>query len=74
MELYPLIEPFVNYTKDLASQSHQIASGLGRALHKGARRMLEGEAGDTNHQGADTDASDADISSNVAGSPETLNT
>ena len=43
MELYPLIEPFVNYTKDLAAQSHEIASNLSKlpkALHRGAKRML----------------------------------
>ena len=47
MELYPLIEPFVNYTKEkatnFASESHKIATGLTNVAIKGARRMLNTE-------------------------------
>ena len=47
MELYPMIAPFVNYTKGqfnlLATESKEIAVGLTNTVSKHARRMLNND-------------------------------
>ena len=43
MELYPLIAPIVNYTKNKFNSSHKVASDITNFARKGARRLLQGE-------------------------------
>ena len=47
MELYPVVEPIINYTKDrlnyYGTGTHKVASDLTLFAKNKARRMLEGE-------------------------------
>ena len=59
MELYPIIEPFVNYTRNkahyLTTGSKKVASDLTIFAKNKARRMLTGDASTTATTTATTD-------------------
>ena len=75
MELYPIIEPFVNYTKEkvhnFASTSHKVVADLHYYAKNGKKRMLadtKGGAKDSSKKkvdGADGEASAVDENDTV---------
>ena len=51
MELYPLVEPIINYTSDkfnnFFSGTHRVASNLTKIVKNGGRRLEDLKSGDT---------------------------